>query len=156
MGAHLDDPRAVEHDDEIGHPHGAEAMRHEDRDAAVRRRRAAAGLPLARGRRVALEQRVLGLGVERRRRLVEHQEQRTIAHEAAGQRELLPLAEADLHALGPGRAELRLEPGGEPRRPRRPRPPGRRPPPPPARRRAAARRPTPTVCRARNSKRKKS
>src|SRR5207237_9725649 len=35
-------------------------------------------------------------------------------HEAAGQRELLPLAETDLHALGPGRTELRLEPGRQP------------------------------------------
>src|SRR5271157_2710305 len=34
-----------------------------------------------------------------------------IAHEAARQGELLPLAEADLHATGPGRTELRLEPG---------------------------------------------
>ena len=33
-----------------------------------------------------------------------------IAHEAAGQGELLPLAEADLHAIGPCRAELGLEP----------------------------------------------
>ena len=37
MGAHLDHAGAVEHDDEIGHPDGAEAMRHEDRDAAVGR-----------------------------------------------------------------------------------------------------------------------
>ena len=70
--------------------------------------------PALRGRRIALEQRVLGLGVQRRGRLVQHQQQRAIAHEAARQRELLPLAEADLHALGPGRAELRLEPGRQP------------------------------------------
>ena len=82
-------------------------------------RPSAAGLPrstraaAARRRRVTLEQGVLGLGVERRRRLVEHEEQRTLAHESAGERELLPLAEADLHALGPGGAELRLEARGE-------------------------------------------
>ena len=34
----LDHARAVEHDDEVGHPHGAEAVRHQDRDAAVGRR----------------------------------------------------------------------------------------------------------------------
>ena len=32
-----------------------------------------------------------------------------LAHEAAGERELLPLAERHLDAAGPGRAELRLE-----------------------------------------------
>src|SRR5262249_27634097 len=32
--AHLDDAGAVEHDDEIGHPHSAKTMGHEDRDAA--------------------------------------------------------------------------------------------------------------------------
>ena len=73
----------------VGHPHGAEAVRHQDRDAPVRWHRPSR----ARGG-VALEQRVLGLGVERRGRLVEHQQQRVVAHEAARQRELLPLAEA--------------------------------------------------------------
>ena len=48
--------------------------------------RAAVGEPL--------EERVLRLGVERSRRLVEDQQQRLVAHEAAGERELLPLAEA--------------------------------------------------------------
>ena len=43
---------------------------------------------------VALEQRVLGLGVEGGGGLVEHQQQRLVAHEAAGQRQLLPLPEA--------------------------------------------------------------
>jgi hypothetical protein len=51
-------------------------------------------------RRVALEQRVLGLGVERGGGLVEHQQDGSLAHEAAGERELLPLAEADLDAVG--------------------------------------------------------
>ena len=49
---------------------------------------------LASRRGEALEQRVLGLGVERGGRLVEHEQQRLVAHEAAGERELLPLAEA--------------------------------------------------------------
>ena len=46
-----------------------------------------------RGGGVALEQRVLGFGVERGGRLVEHQHKRLVAHEAARQRQLLPLAE---------------------------------------------------------------
>ena len=63
---------------------------------------------------VALEQRVLGLGVERGGRLVEHEQQRVVAHEPARQRELLPLAERQLDAARPGRAELRVEPGRQP------------------------------------------
>ena len=42
--ADLNKPRAVEHNDEIGHPHGAEPVRYQDGDAAdvgVRSRRAA-------------------------------------------------------------------------------------------------------------------
>ena len=63
-----------------------------------------------RGAGVALEQRVLRLGVERGGRLVEHQHQRLVAHEAARQRQLLPLAERDVDALGPGRPQLRVQP----------------------------------------------
>ena len=99
-----------EHDDQIGHAHGGEAVRHEDGDPPVVRI-GPVRAPSRAARGVALEQRVLGLGVERRRRLVEHQQQRSIAHEAAGQRELLPLAERHLDAAGPGRPELRVEPG---------------------------------------------
>ena len=109
-----------------------------------------------RGRGVALEQRVLGLRVERGRRLVERHQQRAAAHEPARERELLPLAERHLDAPGPGRPELRVE--------------ARRRASPPRRRRRRARRravtadsssmrgssPRPTVWRARNSKRKKS
>ncbi len=47
----------------------------------------------ARGRGVALEKRVFRLRVQRGGRFVEDQQQRLIAHEAARQRELLPLAE---------------------------------------------------------------
>src|SRR5215831_3396532 len=57
---------------------------------------------------------MLGLGVERRRWLVKNQQQRIITHEAAGQRQLLPLTEADLLAPWPGRPELCLEPDGQP------------------------------------------
>jgi hypothetical protein len=52
---------------------------------------------------------VLGLGVERGGGLVEHEQQRRVAHEAAGQRQLLPLPEAHVHALRPARAELGVE-----------------------------------------------
>src|SRR5437868_1207949 len=62
---------------------------------------------------VALEERVLGLGVERRGRLVEDEEEWPIAHEGAGQRELLPLAKAHLDAAGPRWAELRIETAAE-------------------------------------------
>ena len=65
----------------------------------------------ARGRGVTLEQRVFGLGVKRRGGFVEHQQERMIAHEAARQRQLLPLAEAHFDSARPGRAELRLEAG---------------------------------------------
>ena len=104
----------------------------------------------------ALEQGVLGLRVERGGRLVEHQQQRILAHEAAGQGELLPLTEGHLDAVVPGRPELGVEPGGQPRRRRPPRRPGD------GRvhrglvvERGGGRR-RPTVCRAWNSKRKKS
>src|SRR3989442_8224270 len=85
-------------------------MGHEDGDASVGRGLAArirAALP--RRRRVTLEQGMLGFGVERRGGLVEHEHQRALAHETPGQRELLPLPEAELYALGPGGAELGLE-----------------------------------------------
>ena len=107
MGADLDEAGAVEDDDEVGHAHGAEAVRHQDRDAAIVAVAAGAG-------RVALEQRVLGLGVEGGGGLVEHQQQRLVAHEAAGERELLPLAKGDLDAAGPCGAELRLEARAQP------------------------------------------
>ncbi len=60
-------------------------------------------------RGVALEQRVLGFGVQRRGRLIEDQQQRLVAHEATGQRELLPLSERQLDSARPRRTELRVE-----------------------------------------------
>src|SRR5262245_27324776 len=60
VGAELHEPRAVQDDDQVRHAHGGEAVGHEDRDAA--------GVALARATRrgrVAFEQGVLGLGVER-------------------------------------------------------------------------------------------
>ena len=110
----------------------------------------------ARRRGVALEQRVLGLGVERRRRLVEHEQQRRVAHEAARQRELLPLAERDLDAARPGRPELRVEARRQPRDDVAGAARARRPSTTAGSSSSRGTSPTPTVCRARNSKRKKS
>src|SRR2546428_9023704 len=58
---------------------------------------------------MGLEQGVLGLGIERGGRFVRDEEQRSIAHETSGERELLPLAETDIDAAGPCRSELRVE-----------------------------------------------
>ncbi len=99
----LDDVRAVEHDDLVGHTDRREAVRDEDRDAAVVAR-------LARRGREALEQCVLGLRVERGGGLVEHAEQRRVAHEPTSERELLPLPDRQLDAVVPGRSQLGLEP----------------------------------------------
>ena len=60
-------------------------MRDQNRNAAALTR-------TARRRGVALEQRVFRLRVQCGGRLVKHQEQRLIAHEATRQRQLLPLS----------------------------------------------------------------
>src|SRR5215472_16934632 len=99
MSAYFNHPRAVEYHDQIRHPHGAEPMRHQDGDTAIAACRGG----------VALEKRMFGLSVQRCGRLIEHQDEWLIAHEAPGQRELLPLAEAHFHPLRPGCAELRIE-----------------------------------------------
>src|SRR5215472_12843692 len=52
---------------------------------------------------------MLGLGIERRRRLIEDQQQRSVTHEATGQSQLLPLTEADLDTARPSGTELRFE-----------------------------------------------
>ena len=56
---------------------------------------------------------MLGFGVESRRRLVQHEHERPLAHESPGERELLPLPEAQVHALGPRGAQLCFETGAE-------------------------------------------
>src|SRR5271167_3911424 len=99
MGAHFNDPCAVEYHDQIRHTHGAKPMRHQDSDTAIAARRGC----------VALEKRVFGLGVQCRGRLVEHQYEWLITHEAPGQGELLPLTEAHFHPFRPGCPELRIE-----------------------------------------------
>src|SRR5207249_10106679 len=63
---------------------------------------------------VTLEERVLRLRVEPCRRLIEHEQKRVVAHETARQGQFLPLAETHFDALGPGRTELRFEPGRQP------------------------------------------
>src|SRR5262245_16814744 len=56
---------------------------------------------------------MLGLGIQSRSGLVQDEDQRTLPHESSSQGELLPLAEADVDAAGPGRTQLRLESGIE-------------------------------------------
>ena len=102
VGADLDHARAVHHHDQVGHPHRREPVRHQHRHpAGVGMRSWRLGEPL--------EQRMLGLGVERGGGFVEDQQQRGVTHEPAGQCQLLPLAEADLGALVPRRTELGVE-----------------------------------------------
>ena len=62
--ADFDDTRAIEHDNEIGHAYRREPVGNQDRDTPAAAHRGC----------VALEKRVLGLGVERGRRLVEHEQ----------------------------------------------------------------------------------
>ena len=61
----------------------------------------------------ALEDRVLGLGVERRGRLVEHQDVGLLAHERARQRDLLPLPARQLRPVLEPAPERRVEPSRE-------------------------------------------
>ena len=75
MRARLGHARTVQDDDEVGHPHGAESVRDEDRDLAMARIGRAAGAIASHRVGITLEQGVLGLGVERRRGFVEHEEQ---------------------------------------------------------------------------------
>src|SRR4051812_14971575 len=56
---------------------------------------------------------MLRLRVEGGRRLVEDEHEWTITHEAASERELLPLTEADLDTFRPGWTKLGIEAGGE-------------------------------------------
>ena len=68
-----------------------------------------------RPQRVLLEEVVFGLRVERGRRLVEQQQQRGLSHHGAAERELLPLAAAEVGAANVRLAEHRgREPVAEP------------------------------------------
>ena len=96
MGAALDDAAAFEHDDLVGHAHGREAVRDQDRD------------PVARELAEVLEHLGLGARVHRRGRLVEHQDVGIGAHERARQRDLLPLPARQLAAVLEPLAELRV------------------------------------------------
>src|ERR1700730_15331517 len=106
VSADLSDARAVEHDDLIGHPHRAEPMRDQNSDLSLPSVARATVAPfISCGSRVALEERVFGLRVERRCRFVEHEQERMIALEAARERELLPLSKTHFDSTWPGRAE---------------------------------------------------
>ena len=86
VGADFDDASSVHDDDEIGHADGGEAVGDEEGNAAG----GAAGF--GRGG-VTFEEGVLGFGVECGGGFIQDEEQGFVAHETAGERELLPLAE---------------------------------------------------------------
>src|SRR5579872_3144372 len=88
MRAGLDDAGPIQDHDVVGHPDGAEPVRYENRDPAIR--------PFARGGRVAFEQRMLRFGIECGRRFIEDEQQWGVAHEPPREGEFLPLAEAHL------------------------------------------------------------
>src|SRR4051794_18169690 len=54
---------------------------------------------------------MLGFSVQRSSRFVEHQQEWMIAHEAAGQRQSLPLPKGDFDPLRPGGPKLCVQPG---------------------------------------------
>src|ERR1700719_918311 len=75
MCADLRNVRTVEHDDLIGHTHGAESMRYQNRDLPRTRVAGTPIVPSTPGRfGIALEQRVFGLCVERRGRFIEYEQ----------------------------------------------------------------------------------
>ena len=86
MRAARDDPAAVEHHDLVAVEHGGQPVR-DDQQRPVRGRR---------GQGVA--QQLLVAGVEAGRRLVE-QEQRRAGQQRPGDRQPLPLAAGEQHAL---------------------------------------------------------
>ena len=94
---------AFEDDDPIGHPHRGEAVRDQDRR------------PPHRQLAEAIEHRVLRLGVERRGGLVENEDVGLLAHEAARERDLLPLTARELDAVLEPAPERRLDAGAEAR-----------------------------------------
>ncbi len=75
----------------------------------------ATAVAAARGCSIALEQRVLGLGVEGGRGFIQHQQKRMVSHESAREREFLPLTEGHVDAARPGRSKLRVESRRQPR-----------------------------------------
>src|SRR5450756_1800184 len=100
VAAQLEHLAVGDDDDQVGHAHGREAVRDKERD----RSRGGADAPGV--IRVALEQLVLGLGIECARRLVENEQKRLLAHHRPSQRQLLPLPARELGALGVALAEL--------------------------------------------------
>src|SRR3546814_1353658 len=79
VGAVLDDAAVLDDDDLVGHAHGREAVRDQDRDAVLRQ-------PAE-----VLEDRRFGGRVHRRGRFIQHQDVRARTHEGARQGDLLPL-----------------------------------------------------------------
>src|SRR5713101_7180221 len=82
----LDEAAVLEEDDPVGAAHSREPVRDVDRRAPTSERTQ------------PLEQVVLGLRIQRRRRFIEEQDLR-VAHERPRQRDLLPLATGQVHAV---------------------------------------------------------
>src|SRR3990172_2519821 len=101
--ADLGDAASVEDDDEVGHADGGEAVGDQDGDAV------GIAVTASRGGGVALEEGMLGLGIEGGGGLVEDQKQRLFPHETASERKLLPLTEGDFDAPRPRGTQLGFE-----------------------------------------------
>ena len=86
MGAALDHPAAVQHQDAVAADHARQAVRQHQRGAALHQ-------PVQR----LLDHRLV-LGVDRGQRLVQHQDRR-VAQQGAGDGDALALAAGQLHAL---------------------------------------------------------
>src|SRR5580704_3158283 len=101
VAAGLGNRAVVEHDDLAGHPDGRKAMGDHDRGPSLGE--------LSK----ALEDRVLRLGIERRRGLVEHEDVGVLAHERAREGDLLPLSPRELCTVLKPAPERRIESTGE-------------------------------------------
>ena len=148
----LGDPAAVDDDDQVGHPHGREAVRDEERDRHRSPRATARADSAYRSKSTCSACASSADG-----RLVEDQEQRPLAHHRPAERELLPLAAGQLGAaVRVRRAERRLEAVRQVARRRRAPRRARRAARPHRGRRRSGRSPTPTVSRASSSNAAKS
>lgn len=104
MRTRIHDPTATNNHNQVGHPYGRKPVGHQYRD------RTGGAAYTARVVCVVLEEAVLRLRVERRRRFVEYQQERLVAHHGPPQRKLLPLAAGQLDASPVPLADMRGEP----------------------------------------------
>ena len=111
MAPHLDNARPVEHHDQIRHADRRKPVRYENRDATVLSRAESRTATAAYRSNSACSVSASSAAVGSSR----IKQQCLVSHEPARQRQLLPLAEAHLDAIGPRRPELRVEAGGQAR-----------------------------------------